>query len=377
MKNIGIATALAIVALGIYQPTLGWSQVNTGSDGSDGVFNPTVSTNINMADHPTGMYQYISVKIPSGVTVTFTPNAKNTPVYWLVQGSVAISGNVDVSGHNGNGTQGGAGGPGGYSGGNGANGSTAIATSGQGLGGGIAGGNRDANYDYANSFLIPLLGGSGGAGGDYWGVGSGQNGGGGGGGGGALLIAANQNINVTGSVLAGGGDRYYGAGGITPGGYGSGGGIRLVASKVSGNGIVTTGNGRVRFDTFDDEFSGPIGGAFSKGSQFIILPASGQLPQLTVTSIGGIPVSQSPTGVLSTPDAVLSAQQTAPVPVIVSCLNLPLNSLITVTVKPANGSSVSATGYNSTGSLASSSATLSINIPRGGGLVYATVVTSK
>ena len=133
----------------------------------------------------------------------------------------------------------------------------------------------------------------------------------------------------------------------------------------------------MRFDTFDDEFSGPIEGAFSKGSQFIILPSSGQLPQLTVTSVGGVPVSQSPTGVLSTPDAVLSAQQTSPVPVMVSCLNLPLNSLITVTVKPANGSSVGAVGYNRTGSLSSSSATISIDIPRGGGLIYATATTSK
>jgi hypothetical protein len=36
------------------------------------------------------------------------------------------------------------------------------------------------------------------------------------------------------------------------------------------------------------------------------------------------------------------------------------------------GSSVSAVGNNNAGTLASSTATISINIPRGGGLIYAT-----
>lgn len=44
-----------------------------------------------MADHPDGIYHYTSVNIPSGVTVTFKPNAANTPVVWLVQGNCVIS----------------------------------------------------------------------------------------------------------------------------------------------------------------------------------------------------------------------------------------------------------------------------------------------
>src|ERR1035437_152193 len=82
-------------------PAGGWAQVNTGSNGSDGAFNPITSTIINMANHPTGIYQYTSVNIPSGVTVTFTPNANNTPVIWLVQSNVLINGTVDVSGQGG------------------------------------------------------------------------------------------------------------------------------------------------------------------------------------------------------------------------------------------------------------------------------------
>src|ERR1035441_3440330 len=112
------------------------AQVNSGSNGSDGAFNPATNTVINMADHPNGIYQYTSVTISNGVTVTFIPNANNSPVTWLVQGNCEIDGTVDVSGQNANGTIGGAGGPGGWAGGNGGT----ICSSGQGPGGGGAGG---------------------------------------------------------------------------------------------------------------------------------------------------------------------------------------------------------------------------------------------
>jgi hypothetical protein len=132
----------------------------------------------------------------------------------------------------------------------------------------------------------------------------------------------------------------------------------------------------VRFDTYENDFGGSISGAFTQGSQFIIIPSAGQLPQLTVTSVGGVPVSASPSGVLSTPDAVLSAQQNTPIPIIVSCANLPLNTLITVSLAPMNGVPINAMGYNTTGTQASSTATISINMPRGGGLIYATAATA-
>jgi hypothetical protein len=48
-----------------------------------------------------------------------------------------------------------------------------------------------------------------------------------------------------------------------------------------------------------------------------------------------------------------------------------------VTVKPANGSTVSAVGYNTTGTLASSTATVLMNMPRGGGIIYATATTGN
>lgn len=366
------------------------AQINTGSTGSDGALDFSslsdigYSTNIviNMADHPTGIYQYTYINVPTNVTVTFVPNENNTPVYWLVQSNVIIDGTLylqGVSGGNqGQGNEaGGLGGPGGYQGGTGGS----YGTSGPGPGGGAIGNGSygyGGTFSYGNSFLIPLLAGSGGGGSTY--------GAGGGGGGGAILIAASSSIQLYGTIDANGGNGgliwnpSYGTGG----GGGSGGAIRLIASQIIGNGMINAsggssggGTGRIRFDIYNNEFSGGINGQFSSGSQFIIIPTSGQLPQVTVSSIGGVPVSASPTGALSTPDAIISAQQTNPIPVVVSCVNLPLNSLITVTVSPANGSSVSATGYNSAGTTASSTATVSIVIPRGGGLIYATATTSN
>ena len=373
------------------------AQVNSGSNGSDGALdfsNITFTTNIviNMADHPNGIYQYTYVNIPTNVTMTFIPNANNSPVTWLVQNNVVINGIVNVTGQNGSyGGPGGQAGPGGWQGGNGA----PSYTSGQGPGGGSAGDYGSgtvcsASYgtfssspnpppEYGNIFLIPLLGGSGGGGCTNTPLS-------GGGGGGAILIAAAGSIGNSGMISANGGGpgsaSYVG----TAGG-GSGGAIRLVATQINGNGILTAsggyangfsgGQGRVRFDTYQNNFSGGINGVFTQGSQFVVIPSAGQLPQLIVTSVGGIPVSASPTGQVITPDAVLSAQQNNPIPIVVSCANLPLNTQISVSVKPANGAAVSVTGYNTTGTLASSTATISINIPRGGGLIYATAATGN
>lgn len=404
MKRLLTLTAwLAAVSL----PVVCWAQVNTGSNGSDGAFNPTTNIVVDMSDHLNGIYQYTAVNIPTNVTVTFIPNANNTPVTWLVQSSSVINGFLNLPGQNASGSQGGMGGPGGWSGGNGG---TSL-TSGQGPGGGQAGGGTwgfgaNASYGsrgftndaslppgptYGNAFLIPLLGGSGGGGGTaYSGVG-------GGGGGGAITIAASSNIVVNGTFVALGGDSGIGsANNPYPAGGGSGGAVRLVASRVAGAGQILTdggrgsgstqpgypgtgraGAGRVRFDTYQNAFSGSISGVFSQGLQPIITPSPGQGAQLTVTSIGGIPVSASPTGVLSTPDAILSAQQASPIPVVVQCANLPLNTAITVSLKPMNGTSISAIGYNNTGTLASSTATALVVMPRGGGLIYATASTAN
>ena len=71
------------------------AQVNSGSTGSDGALDfsaSPITTNmvIDMHDHPTGIYNYTYVNIPNNVTVSFIPNANNSPVTWLVQSNVVI-----------------------------------------------------------------------------------------------------------------------------------------------------------------------------------------------------------------------------------------------------------------------------------------------
>ena len=132
------------------------------------------------------------------------------------------------------------------------------------------------------------------------------------------------------------------------------------------------GSGRIRLDGLSITFNGPTTGVITTGFQPIIVPLSNQIASLSVASIGAVAVSANPSGILVTPDAIISGQQPNPMPIVVQCSNLPLNTPITVTVKPANGSSISAVGYNNTGTLASSTATILLNMPRGGGIIYAT-----
>ena len=113
----------------------------------------------------------------------------------------------------------------------------------------------------------------------------------------------------------------------------------------------------------------------TQGFQPIILPAAGQGVQLNITSVGGVAAPASPNGVLANPDVIIPAQQNNPVPVVVTCTNIPLNTQITVVAHPANGADVTATGINNVGSQASSTATINLNMPRGGGIIYADAVT--
>src|SRR5688500_4470531 len=98
MNQRNFRRLLAMLVLAVCMPMICRAQINSGSNGSDGAFNPTTNTVINMADHPDGIYHYTSVNIPINVTVTFAPNANNTPVLWLVQSIVAIDGTIDISG---------------------------------------------------------------------------------------------------------------------------------------------------------------------------------------------------------------------------------------------------------------------------------------
>jgi len=316
-------------------PAPGNAQVNSGSDGHDGAFNPTQSVEIDMADHPDGIYHLTTVTVPAGVTVTFKPNAKNTPVVWLAQGDCVIDGTVDVAGKDAVGAVGGNAGPGGWRGGSGVN---PNAQAGEGPGGGHsgttiyvrsgysgwyqidqapgAGSYGTAGYSappekiYGNPYVLPLMGGSG-AGGYYYNFIGDVSLFGGGGGGGAVLIASPGSVVLNGSINAFGGNEGRGIGG------GSGGGVRIVTScfrgsgKIDANGRAAGGAGRIRIDAMQSTFGGTFGGSVTQGFQPIIIPAAGQGVQLSIASIAGTAISQSPSGVLVNPDVIIPAQQGA------------------------------------------------------------------
>jgi len=235
----------AIVVSLLFAGTAAHAQVNSGSDGHDGAFNPTTNTVVDMADHPDGIYQYTSINIPTSVTVTFIPNAANTPAVWLVQSNCVINGIINLNGQSGQ--YGGASGPGGYRGGN-TGGGGAAPSDGAGPGGGgssdqrsyggsasfatlgevvvYSQGQAPAGSIYGNPFCLPLIGGSGGGGAGRQGY-TGK----GGGGAGAILIAASDTIQLSGTISASGGgnpDTYCG-------GSGSGGAVRLASISTEEN----------------------------------------------------------------------------------------------------------------------------------------------
>lgn len=280
---------------------------------------------------PSGVWNFTTINVPSGVTVRFLRNPANSPVRWLATGDVVINGTIDVGGEAGlNALSPGVaarGGPGGFDGGRGAvafnSSASFVGSPGQGPGGGAPGTAQQTNPDnlrdglpgsyagpttsYGNAFLQPLVGGSGGGGGsssDVW------NGGNGGGGGGAILIASSRDIFLNGLIRANGGDREYSNASF--GGVGSGGSILLRADRVTGPGTLQAfggqqgnPNGRIRVESYQRSLTGAQIPPFVVG-----LPsASGELNQLgtlAIESVDGANVVQPPSGNLQTPDVIFS-----------------------------------------------------------------------
>lgn len=307
---------------------------SSGSDGSDGPLDVTTNTVLPLP--PDGIFNFTTVNVASGATLSFAKNAANTPVYILATGDVTIAGIISVSGTNGTATSGGVGGPGGWDGGQpGTN--ARLPGAGKGPGGGRPGtednafltsegdevgvwlnassaasyathpmnelGQNFRGSTYGNGILIPLLGGSGGAGTVYNSTpGLSSANGGGGGGGGAILIASNTRILLGNSsrtvieAVGGRGTASTANTNLSMNGSqgGSGGAIRLVAPQVSGRGYLYAtenpihgGHGRIRIDTanFGPAIPSIMYGVVSIGANPVIFPNA--LPQLRVTEIGG------------------------------------------------------------------------------------------
>ena len=305
------------------------SGFNCGSNGSYGAMNITSGTILQVP--PDGVFHCTTVNVANNVSLEFTRNALNTPVYILATGDVSISGIIRLSGRDSSTLAGAIGGPGGFDGGTGSRDPSVPAGSGGGPGGGAKGvwisssqrtGGKGGSYKtldntgsgviYGNHLLLPLMGGSGGGGGHGNSQGTVH---GGGGGGGAILIASNTRISFP--ISASG--RIHALGGSyqnppdtnsIQAGSGSGGAIRLVAPIINGRvefnvmgGGGAGGSGRIRIDTLDHSALNFVSGTpqFTQpdtiGSVMVVFP--NPLPKLTIANAAGTAVAENASGPVS------------------------------------------------------------------------------
>ena len=423
LKSVQVVALGSIVCIA-WMPEPARGQLNTfisGSTGADGAFSPTTSQTIQVPE--SGAFNFTTINIPTGVTITYTRNSKNTPVTILATGDVTIQGTINVAGGVGltNGG-GGRGAPGGYDGGaagfgfdtfvgatadgpgGGGGGSSSNGTS---LSGGGGGGFASAGVNggvqtgavagasgpkYGSSTILPLIGGSGGGGG---GALSGSHGGAGGGGGGAVLIASSTTINFTGTINGNGGGGVpasSGQGGAAGGG-GSGGAIRLIANTITGAGLLNVIGG-VAGGAFNSLPGGGSGGAgfvrveaFNFGSFTPNVPTNSVTfalpnpvtisggPALRIASVAGVPAPATPLGSLAgAPDIVIPSTIANPVTVAIEAANIPLGTLVQVVLIPQNGARATAQSGPLAGSQAASTATASLPLALGMSVLTASAV---
>jgi hypothetical protein len=380
----------------------------------------------------TGIYEFTDVQIvgPSGLgrRVVVVGTSSNVPLTILSQGDItftspggntitlAIHGQAAPTVNTNFAEAGARGGPAGFDGGASGNGGTNPGSGSAGFGpsGGV-GGQADASTAAGlngasatapplNYSLTPLTGGSGGGGAagvsptNALGCGTaalGYGGGAGGGGGGALLLAATGRVNLSsaGSILASGGNG--GRNNQTPaacglyGGGGGGGSVRIVAREFTGGGAINVNpgsrsdgtnpavGGHVRIETNMNTYTGSIQGA-AAGS-FLAFPTASvpsNQPLLRITSIGGVAAPANPSASLSTPDITFPSDIVAPVTVAVSANNVPAGTPVAIKVVPATGQPTTATtgGLSDTGGTLTASA--SVTLPPGAGVVTASATFS-
>ena len=403
--RVDVATlAWALLALLAGASAIEAQVFDSGSTGADGAFAPPMSQVVPLPE--SGVFNFTTVSIASGVVITFLSNSRNTPVTILASGDVTINGHIGVEGFNANQRAGGAGGPGGFRGGLGGLRTAGFRSpvAGDGPGGGGAGrpsdesntflpgggggfGSPGANGlqggrggpSYGSSRLLPLIGGSGGGGGAARAEGD-QNGGGGGGGGGAILIASSGEIRFnSGLITANGGLGFLATSG--PGGGGSGGAIRLVGTTIGGNpglrvngatccGTTAGGGfGYVRLEAFNftPDFSP---GVNPEAALSIGRPGPARIPDepgLRIVSVAGISAPATPAGSLQgLPDVLVPAAQTNPVAVLIHATNIPLPANVLLTLITEAGERTQIEAPPLTGTDASSMTTASISLPASG-----------
>lgn len=359
----------------------------------------------------TGVFEFSSfdVSVPAGRRLDIYPIGYEgpTPLTILSQASFRLRNDVSLrlDGQNGVSSQtglpptgigvpGARPGPGGFPGGLGGklgapstNGSPGFGPTGGAGGvanaaGGVAASGADATPTPVATSLVPLIGGSGGGGSGAYDTVCGFRGAGasGGGGGGAVLIAAGTEIRIDAQIFFGGssGIRAHGgsrAGGcVGQSGAGSGGSVRLVAPTITGLGPVLAGNGIVRFEGNASTFQGQVEAGRGTVLATPQSPLPSGFPVLRIVSVGGITVGATPSGGLTTPDVTFPTAPIGPVAVQLTASNVPVGTVVNLRANPATGDATTANSSSLTGTAASSTASASLQIPPGVGVI--TAVTS-
>jgi hypothetical protein len=366
----------------------------------------------------TGTFHFTNVRLLPGnagvLYVYFVGNANNAPLSILAQTTIETGYNVHIyaDGMPGQGYSlglvpntslaGGRPGPGGFAGGSsGFPGVQSVGGTGFGAAGGTGGTYLDGNcYGAPNNgfgfnagpardgLIAPLVGGSGGGGGAgdlACGVGH-SNGASGGGGGGAILMAASTQITFGYTLFylmgANGGQSWCFC---FEGGGGAGGTLRLVAPKLVSTSTVgaslyggnsprggAAGGGTYRIEgdasTFDFRPTGQAHGTLAALPAALIPPAT---PTLRITAVGDLTVPAAPSANVNNPDVTFQTPPTGPVAVTLAGSNIPVGTTAVVRVTPQVGQSSEVTSTGLAGTSADSTATASVTIPPGFGVITA------
>jgi hypothetical protein len=397
MKRLILSTTFLVLTVAAAHAAI----VVPGANGTDGALNVTQDTVIDLSKATTGtwdrnnsanagngvydpakwavVFKYTSVNVLAGKKLTFKNHATRAPVVWLVSGNVTISGTVDLSGKgmvpglefnpftNPNGGQLMEPGPGGFRGGAAWRGGDLQNAAGFGPGGGrrstlergSAGGYGSKGSDgwvagsggntYGNPSIVPLIGGSGGAGSADDGIGVS-----GGSGGGALLIAATGTVqtNNTGSLVAVGGNGW-----ADDAGAGSGGSLRIICYELIGDGNMSAvggvnlwrndlvgGAGRIRLERVVNSGNFTISPApstvdLTNGSTALLWPPPGA-PEARILSVHQVSAPSDPRSAFGayTPDIALP--QISNANVIVETVNVEQASKVVVRATPRNGATI-------------------------------------
>jgi len=420
-RHDSFAATLLIAMLAGGATAAPFTSGSTGVDGAlefpvgDGspstvVFDP--ATNVPPLDvDGDGVYHFTTVTIPANVTVRLRADKCGfKPLFWLASGAVTIAGTLDLSGEDpaelpaGTITYPTIPGPGGFPGGVASVSPETLGSPGFGPGGGIVQGYEGSHATggartffspavYGTEFLVPLIGGSGGAGGPYP-QGTYTTVFTGGAGGGAILIASDVSIAVSGTINAQGGispgragepDGAHGQGGFS--GDGAGGAIRLLAPSVVGEGSLLAGQtdtrfsygglGRVRIESDNPTgFSGSIVGVSRRVTLHheaaLGLPSQMVPQQIRTARVGGETIPMLPTGAFTPPDALIGSDQ--PVLVEFEASNIPLDATVTLYLFAGGQMLPPVVADPLTGTVANSTTTLSTTFPTGltKGIVTAT-----